>query len=33
MEFHRRMGFQLVGSQTIDGGAKEVAMLIKNLAS
>lgn len=33
MEFHRRMGFEQVGSQTIDDGAKEVALLIKNLAS
>jgi len=32
MQFHRRMGFEQVGSQTIDDGAKEVAMLIKNLA-
>ena len=31
MEFHRQMGFRQVGSQTIDGGAKEVAMLIKDL--
>jgi predicted GNAT superfamily acetyltransferase len=31
MQFHRRMGFEQVGSQEIDGGAKEVAMLIKNL--
>ena len=31
MLFHRRMGFAQVGSQTIDGGAKEVAMLIKQL--
>lgn len=32
MQFHRRMGFEQVGSQTIDDGAKEVAMLIKSLA-
>lgn len=32
MQFHYRMGFEQVGSQTIDGGAKEVAMLIKTLA-
>ena len=32
MEFHRRMGFEQVGSQTIDDGAKEVAMLVKHLA-
>lgn len=31
MQFHRRMGFEQVGAQTIDGGAKEVAMLIKRL--
>ena len=28
---HQRMGFEQVGSQTLDGGAKEVAMLIKRL--
>lgn len=33
MEFHRRIGFRQVGSQTIDDGTKEVAMLVKNLAS
>lgn len=31
MLFHQRMGFEQVGSQTLDGGAKEVAMLIKRL--
>lgn len=31
MQFHRRMGFEQVGSQEIDDGAKEVALLIKNL--
>jgi hypothetical protein len=32
MLFHQRMGFVQVGSQEIDGGAKEVAMLVKDLA-
>lgn len=31
MRFHRRMGFHQVGSQVIDGGDKEVAMLVKEL--
>jgi len=31
MEFHRRRGFRLVGSQLIDDGNKEVAMLVKEL--
>ncbi|HUD96807.1 MAG TPA: GNAT family N-acetyltransferase [Woeseiaceae bacterium] len=32
MLFHQRMGFVQVGFQEIDGGAKEVAMLVKDLA-
>ncbi len=32
MQFHERMGFVQVGSQVIDDGAKEVAMLVKALA-
>lgn len=32
MLFHMRMGFVQVGAQQIDGGAKEVAMLVKELA-
>ena len=33
MDFHRRHGFVQVGSQEIEGGAKEVAMLVKELTS
>lgn len=32
MAFHERMGFREVGRQSIDGGAKEVALLEKPLA-
>ncbi len=32
MQFHERMGFVRVGSQVIDDGAKEVAMMVKDLA-
>lgn len=32
MHFHERMGFVRVGSQIIDDGAKEVAMMVKDLA-
>ncbi len=31
MEFHRRLGFRQVGTQTTEGGSKEVAMLAKML--
>jgi predicted GNAT superfamily acetyltransferase len=31
MAFHRRRGFRQVGSQPLDDGSKEVAMLVKNL--
>ncbi|MDH3374968.1 MAG: GNAT family N-acetyltransferase [Gammaproteobacteria bacterium] len=31
MEFHRRMGFRQVGTQSTEGGNKEVAMLAKTL--
>ncbi len=31
MRFHRRLGFHQVGSQFTDGGAKEVAMLAREL--
>jgi hypothetical protein len=31
MEFHRRQGFVQVGSQEIENGTKEVAMLVKEL--
>ncbi len=31
MEFHRRLGFEQVGSLVSDAGAKEVAMLLKQL--
>lgn len=31
MEFHRRLGFEQVGSLVSDSGAKEVAMLLKHL--
>jgi len=31
MRFHKRLGFRQVGSQTTEGGAKEVAMLVRNL--
>ena len=31
MRFHNRMGFQQVGSQETDGGAKEVALMEKKL--
>ncbi|MDJ0813745.1 MAG: GNAT family N-acetyltransferase [Woeseiaceae bacterium] len=31
MDFHRRLGFEQVGSLTSDDGAKEVAMLLKTL--
>ena len=31
MDFHRRLGFEQVGSLTSDDGAKEVAMLLKRL--
>jgi predicted GNAT superfamily acetyltransferase len=31
MRFHERFGFEAVGSQTTDGGAKEVALLAKDL--
>lgn len=33
MKFHLRHGFQQVGSQVIDQGAKEVAMMVKPLPS
>ncbi len=33
MQFHERMGFVQVGSQVIDDGAKEVAMMVKALAA
>lgn len=33
MNFHLRMGFRRVGSQIIDAGRKEVAMLIRDLAT
>lgn len=33
MDFHRRHGFVQIGSQEIEGGAKEVAMLVKELTS
>jgi len=29
--FHKRLGFRQVGSQTIEGGSKEVALLVKDL--
>jgi predicted GNAT superfamily acetyltransferase len=32
MEFHRRRGFIQAGSQVIDNGNKEVAMMVKQLA-
>jgi uncharacterized protein len=32
MEFHLRQGFRQVGSQVIDQGAKEVAMMVKALS-
>lgn len=32
MRFHEQMGFVQVGSQVIDDGAKEVAMMVKALA-
>ncbi len=31
MEFHRRLGFDQVGSLASDSGTKEVAMLLKRL--
>jgi predicted GNAT superfamily acetyltransferase len=31
MQFHRQLGFQQVGSQTTEGGSKEVAMLVMRL--
>jgi predicted GNAT superfamily acetyltransferase len=31
MQFHRRRGFIQAGSQVIDNGAKEVAMMVKAL--
>ncbi len=31
MTFHKRLGFRQVGSQTTEGGSKEVAMLVKDL--
>lgn len=31
MQYHRRAGFHQVGTLTSDGGAKEVAMLLKDL--
>lgn len=31
MEFHRRQGFRQVGTQVLEGGRKEVAMLVKEL--
>lgn len=31
MIFHRRLGFRQVGTQTTEGGSKEVAMLAKDL--
>lgn len=31
MQFHTRQGFRKVGSQTTEGGTKEVAMLMKKL--
>ena len=31
MEFHRRLGFEQVGSLASDSGDKEVAMLLKHL--
>ena len=31
MDFHRRLGFEQVGSRTSNNGAKEVAMLLKPL--
>lgn len=33
MEFHLRHGFRQVGSQVIDRGAKEVAMMVKPLST
>jgi uncharacterized protein len=32
MAFHRRRGFRQAGSQVIENGKKEVAMMVKNLA-
>lgn len=31
MRFHARYGFNQVGSQKVEGGAKEVALMVKNL--
>ena len=31
MRFHARYGFDQVGSQKVEGGAKEVALMVKNL--
>lgn len=31
MRFHERLGFQQVGSRATEGGAKEVAMLVRDL--
>jgi predicted GNAT superfamily acetyltransferase len=31
MQFHKRMGFRQVGSQEIDGGQKEVALMEKTI--
>ena len=31
MEFHRRLGFEQVGSLKSDDGSREVAMLLKRL--
>jgi len=33
MTFHERLGFRQVGSQSYEGGSKEVAMLARNLRS
>lgn len=33
MRFHERCGFERVASQVIDGGAKEVALLVKKILS
>lgn len=33
MDFHLRHGFRQAGSQVVDGGRKEVAMLVKTLAA
>jgi predicted GNAT superfamily acetyltransferase len=31
MQFHRRLGFKQVSSLELDGGSKEVALLVKQL--